>query len=94
MAQFFELPDDVGVAVEDVHSFEEIDAFNKFPFFIDRRIDIETVRKPCFIIFFTVARSDVDGTGAGIGGNIIGIDNDRLSVDEGVPEGELFESFR
>ena len=94
MTQLFQFLNDVSIAVEDVHAFEKFNAFDKLTFFIDRGIDIETILKSCLIILFAVARRDVDSARTGIGGNIIGIDDDRLPVDERVSEGHIFQGFR
>ena len=58
-------------------------------FFIDGRIDIKPVLQSCLVVFFAVPRSDMDCAGAGIGGNIIGKDDDRLPVEEWVSEGQF-----
>ncbi len=85
---------DLGVALKDVHAPEEFNVLNELALFVDRRIYVEPVFDACLVVLFAVSRRRMDRAGARIVGDVISIDDKGLPVDEGMLEGEPFQSFR
>ncbi len=90
-AELFQFFYDDRVRLEHVHSGKERHVIGEFAFFIYRRIDVEAIFETGYIVFFPVARSDVDDPGAHVLGHVFGEDHLRRPVDEGVLEGKLLE---
>ena len=64
--QLLKLSDDMLVAVENLHAFKKFYLIEKFASLVYRRIDIETVFNPCFIVFLSMAGRRVNCSGSRI----------------------------